>query len=106
MKKLTAEFIEKSIELIMKQAEDNINQLASQFRKNVLIPFCKKHGVTFAAGNGVFVFYKNGKGLYNDEFDNGFKIDPEIINILNITTTGNVSDFSHYIEDITSEDIK
>lgn len=111
--KVNAEMLEKSIEAIMKQAEDKILALASRFRTEVLLPFCKEHGVTFAAGNGTFVFYKDGEGIYNDAYEwlNGedevvFCIDPEIIEILDLTTTGTNCDFSYYVQDITEKDIE
>lgn len=110
---ISAEMLEKSIEAIMKQAEDKILALASRFRTEVLLPFCKEHGVTFAAGNGTFVFYKDGEGIYNnayeylnDEDEVVFWVDPEIIKILDLTTTGTNCDFSHYVQDITKEDIQ
>ena len=110
---VNAEMLEKSIEAIMKQAEDKILALASRFRTEVLLPFCKEHGVTFAAGNGTFVFYKDGKGIYNDAYkwlndedEVVFWVDSEIIEILNLTTTGRNCDFSHYVQDIRKEDIQ
>lgn len=114
--KMDKDTLECDIEAIMENANVRIEKLAYQYREEVLLPYCKKMGLTFAAGNGTFVFYKDGEGIYNDRYEwlvgddpddpNSITIDPDIIEVLNLTTTTNNCDFSHYIQDITKEDIQ
>ncbi len=104
---LSQEVLEKSIEDIVQQTENNFKALAARYREEVLLPFCKKHKVTFAAGNGTFCFYKDGKGVYLDGAydDQDFKPGSKIIKALTISTSY-AYEFSQYFEDITKEDIQ
>ena len=105
---MNAELLEGSIEAIMEEAQNKIESLAVEYRAKVLLPFCKEKGLKFAAGNGTFCFFdRNNNAVYLDgsfeepEFDPA----PDIIAVLNLATTSSVCDFSHYIQDITEEDI-
>lgn len=43
---------------IQKQLDRHCNELGERVRKEVVLPICKKHKVTYTAGNGTFFFTK------------------------------------------------
>jgi len=102
--------LERDIESIMGRAHEKIGTLAAEYREKVLLPFCREHKLTFAAGNETFCFFdEDGECVYLDgtlDELNEFEPNPEIVEVLNLTTTSNLCDFSHYMEDITEEDIQ
>ena len=100
--------ISKSILSIQAEAEEKLHLLAKSYREKVLLPYCKKNGVTFYSGNGVFFFKKNGDYIYyslNPDDKTKFRLSESISAALNVYVNAYV-DFAQYIEEICEEDIK
>jgi hypothetical protein len=58
-KKNVERLLDKAVEVF----EQEIAALASRVREDIVVPFCDQHGVEFKAGNGTWVFVKDGQIL-------------------------------------------
>lgn len=58
--------IEETLEFYQQSYSDAVIGLAKRMHARFIVPFCKKNGVRFLAGNGIFVFEKDGETLYQD----------------------------------------
>ncbi len=56
----------KETEVIQQRYINDLNELGIKIRKEVVVPVCKKYGLTFLSGNGAFYFYKDHKGYKGD----------------------------------------
>ena len=48
--------------------EDSLQELGRRIRNEVVLPACKKHGLTYLCGNGSCYFIR-GKEAYSDAFN-------------------------------------
>lgn len=94
------------IEKARQNFEKEISSIASRFRKEVIKPVCKKHGLTFISANGHFFFaddfyinispssfYKEEKAIYQKA-----NLDP-IFAVLDTETSHNQY-FGYYVSDV------
>jgi hypothetical protein len=83
---------------LMALCDKRINEMASMLRREVVLPFCKKHNLTFENGNGSWNFAdKNGCW---------YVLDNKAINdILNFSYNFNGISIGCYIEPVTKQDI-
>lgn len=89
------------IEAVQEEARNKVQAIADEFRVKRLIPFCRRHKLTYLAGNGRTVFYnKQGNPVYSTDLK---ALEP-IEEILDIQAIGVNDVFGFYIEDIDEED--
>lgn len=100
--KITHNSIEKAMESILEDARTKIQDLADEFRTQRLIPFCKRHRLTYLAGNGMTCFYRDDKSIHSWDLK---ALEP-IEKILDIEAVGYNDCLGFYVDDVTEEDIK
>lgn len=102
MAKLTYASIEHEIGEAFSWAQQQIQELADAYRAEKLLPFCRKHQLTYLAGMGRTVFTnKHGDTVTSTEL----KALKPIEDILNIDAIGRNDVFGYYIFDITEDDL-
>lgn len=94
--------IDHALSEIREAAQQQIMEIAAEYRRRTLIPFCRKHRLTFLSGNGTWTFYKGDRLVdYNDV--------PAIAMIdsdLNVECLGRHDHFGFYMDDVRASDIK
>ena len=98
---MTRDFVEKRVEAALEEARQKIQRLADEFRERRLLPFCRRHRLTFVAGMGRTVFYRRGRPV--DSTDLAALASME--EIMDIDAVGRNDAFGFYIADVTEEDI-
>lgn len=84
----------KEFQVVKDRFDNDLQNLGLKIRNNVVLPACKKHGLQFYSGNGIFFFCK-GNTIYQDVLDPEFKSAPKklyndlepILNLLNTRIT-------------------
>jgi len=61
-KQMSTEEIEGQLELIYSAAMGKVEDIAEEYRENVLLPLCKKRDIEYLSGNGTTCFYVKRKG--------------------------------------------
>jgi hypothetical protein len=97
-----------AVEKIRDEALDKVTELAAQYRSEVLLPFCREHGLTFVTGNGTFIFFKGDQAVYTQLSleDPELRLSEEMIEVLNTDAMTDNDCLAWHIEDITEEDLK
>jgi hypothetical protein len=106
------------IEKIEKEHDKQMTELADEYRKEVIIPFCKKYGLLYGTGMGTMSFF-----VRHPEIDTVDEIDcelnkipdfvpqkaiPELKEIYKILRTDDMNPnqcFGYYVDDVTEEDL-
>jgi hypothetical protein len=90
------------VEKILKGTVSRVQDLADLYRERVLVPFCRKHHLTYIAGMGRTVFYdSNDRPVDSLDIRALKKIEVD----LNVEVLGTNDVFGYYISDITEQDI-
>lgn len=98
---MTRDFVEKRVEAALEEAREKIQRLADEFRERRLLPFCRRHRLTFIAGMGSTVFYRDGRPVYSTDL----RVLAPMEEVLDIEAVGRNDVFGFYIADVTDEDI-
>jgi len=104
--------VKAKIERIVEAARDSIVDLAKEYRTDVLLPLCRKHKLTYLAGNGTYFFFVKGdseKSISNIDDAKVFgygKILGEVFEDLDAEGLDGNDRFGYYIVDITRKDIR
>jgi hypothetical protein len=53
--------VQRALDQLAKEYDRNVDDFIATMRKKYLIPFCNKHGLQFAAGNGNWGFTAGGE---------------------------------------------
>ncbi len=51
-------YVQNQVDEAVDMLRSRIEGLADQWRTDVLLPFCRKHRLTYLSGNGVTAFYQ------------------------------------------------
>jgi hypothetical protein len=101
---------EKQLDALYNAFYKDVMDLAARYRREVIVPLCKEHGLSFTSGNGMFFFSSKddngcdisasndtGIGTRGDRLYQKYKLDP-IFEVLNSTVEGNQV-FGYYVKD-------
>lgn len=105
---------------LQKDFDQKVMALAHQVRTDLIVPLCKKHGLEFLSGNGMFCFTKGERDAFgianmhiseSSEYSNGednvlyrkYKI-ARIFEILNLEVHGNQV-LGYYVSDVRTKDL-
>lgn len=92
--------VEDRVGTILERARQQVQNLACQYRETTLLPFCRKHGLTYDGSMGTSTFYLDGKPLYvgdvNPKFSE-FDVLSQILTDLGVETFGQGEDFGTFI---------
>lgn len=104
MSRVPADY-ESRLSAIAEAARNQAEAVAEEFRRNELLPVCKKHGFTFLSGNGTFSFYdeRRGKGQPVDDDDRRIK---KLVEVMNGEVLGHNDCFGFYVGDVTLTDLR
>lgn len=97
------------IEPVLNTARERIKTLAEDYREKVLIPFCRKHRLTFHSGMGRTVFYtRDGRnfGSAEDAVYEGYPQAKPIFEVLDQEAVGRNDEFGFYVVEVTEEDVR
>lgn len=95
-------YLQKAVDSALEEARAKVEALADEFRTQKLLPFCKRHRLTYLAGNGVTTFYRSDRSVDSTDLRALVPIEE----ILNIEGIGRNDCLGFYVADITEEDIK
>ena len=95
------EALEKKVEAILESARIQLETLAAEYRESTLLPFCRRHQLTYIAGMGMTAFYRNDESI--DRHD--FPLLAPIQEALDIGAIGRDDCLGYYIADIKEADI-
>ena len=94
--------VESEVESILFRARVEVDLLADRYREQVLLPFCRKHRLTYVSGNGCSNFYDgHSKPVY--DWENPALL--EVTRDLNVSVLGAIDVFGFYVPDVSAEDI-
>jgi len=93
---------------LMALCDERVNKMASMIRKEVVLPFCKKHQLMFENGNGSWNFAdKNGHWYDLHPWSSQERVtNKTIIDILDFSYDFNGILIGCYIEPVTKQDIE
>lgn len=107
-KKTVADKISAELEEIALRARSAVDNLADEYRRDVVEPLCRKHNLDFMTGNGTMIFV----GDYNDRevtvrdlisardrFDGAFSYLESLFEVLELEV-GRDDYFGYYVEDV------
>lgn len=99
-----------AIDAILEAARERVAELAEAYRKDVLVPFCREHRLTYIAGNGRTVFYAargdRSFGSPGEARVEGYAAAVPIFEVLDQPAIGREDYFGFYIRDVTRRDIR
>ena len=114
---MTPADIKRRAEEIEAAYDEAFAALVAEAREQIVLPFCRRHGLIFAAGMGAYTIQKPGKHgslchFWRDLLDGAHpgRVPPE--GALNFLALGDIDDSScnnsilTLMEDITEEDLK
>ena len=92
----------KLVEAAVERARIEIEGIADAYRREVLVPLCRKRRLTFLSGNGIFTFYrKNGDSIAEWECERaGFPELTAVFAVLNTPALGRDDCLGFYVADI------
>ena len=95
-------------ETVLVEARLRIEKLATEYRDKVLVPFCRKHRLTYLAGMGRTVFYTSDDRSFGSAADavcEGYPQAEAVFEVLDQGAVGQNDCFGFYVGDITYADI-
>lgn len=98
---MTRHYVQAQVEAALGEAQDKIQRLADEFRERRLLPFCRRHRLTYLAGNGRTVFYRDAHPVDSSYLKALLPVEE----ILNTDAIGRNDVFGFYIADITEDDL-
>jgi len=107
-----SEEVQSKIDKITSTLERSLTEEGDLFRTGVLLPFCRRHKLTYAYYNGNVCFKSTTKGWfhrYRDEAkEENHQFLLEMYDVLELTVPGvqNSNEFASYVGDITEGDLK
>lgn len=90
---MTPKSIEKKIEKIYGARDRELEKLSEEVRQKFVIPACRRHGLTFAAGMGSYTFYDaDGVVDRRDAEERGFALALKAYDVMDVDvdSTGNL----------------
>lgn len=93
---------------VLIEARKRIEAVADHYREKVLVPFCRKHQLTFLAGMGRTVFYTKAErsfGSAAEAISEGYPEARRIFEVLDQAALGRNDCFGYYVERVTDADI-
>lgn len=101
----------KAAEAAVDKARKELEQIGEHYRDNVLVPLCRKLGLTFIAGMGSTTFYVDDNPNDNistgpDAEDRGYPELVEVFEVLNADGIGQNDCLGYYIAEIKASDIE
>ena len=95
--------------LVLAAARRRLQELADDYRKTVLVPFCRKYRLTFLSGMGRTVFYTEDNrnfGSADAAVDEGYHEAVRIFRVLDQEAIGRNDEFGFYVCDVTAQDLE
>lgn len=100
-RRLTVHQIETSVESVLDHTREKLEEIAETWRAQTLLPFCRRHRLTFISGMGRTVFYRDEEPV--DSYD--MPALKRLEEVLNLEGIGPNDCLGYYIRDVTEEDL-
>lgn len=100
--------IETKLTKLNEEYDRRLQEIADEFREATLLPFCRRHRLTFLSGNGSWSFYRldNSPGGHGETVDeDDLRAIAPIESKLGLEAFGGNVQLGHWVQDITKGDL-
>lgn len=112
LRAVDVKFFSRQLELLKKQFEEELDALGDEVREEVVLPLCRKHKLTYMAGNGRIFIERAGT---NESVYDGSGVAPDVVGVMRADLTrvvallnvevSSVNCLGYYVGDVSKEDL-